>query len=458
VGEYIMSEKKYQIFISSTYTDLIDARDKVISSILSMYHFPIGMEMFSADDDEQWEVIKETIDQSDYYVLILGQRYGSLATDGRSFTEKEYDYAKSIGVPVLSFIRDPEVPTIPSEREQEQEKIKQLERFILKAKGNKMCDFWKNTDELAHKVSLALPKAFKRHPRIGWARADKIASPEIMEEMATLSKENRTQRDELEKLRTSALDRSPEIKVLLNKNSELVLKYTELSGYNKLSYSKKLKYEEVDSHLLPYIEKEDIEEYNEKLPTDQEIDEYNEKKELGERIAQNGKELSIDVKNSGNAKANNIFAKIKFPQEIKILEKEIVEELLELKKLRFPRNPITQAQRKYDREHGQQKSLADFMGLGSSIDFLSTLHDYESSIGSLGSFRPIAKLNRTAWTRLDENTITIEIDDLLHTLRRTFEEDYFMLPLCKGTYEIKINIICEQYSKEQEYSIPVVIE
>lgn len=49
------------IYISSTYEDLKEERKKVQDIILSMYQFPIGMEMFSAADEEQWEIIKETI-------------------------------------------------------------------------------------------------------------------------------------------------------------------------------------------------------------------------------------------------------------------------------------------------------------------------------------------------------------------------------------------------------------
>ena len=66
-------EKKYQIFISSTFKDLKTARLKVRDAILSMYHFPVGMEMFGALDEDQWEVIKRDIDASDYYVLICQQ-------------------------------------------------------------------------------------------------------------------------------------------------------------------------------------------------------------------------------------------------------------------------------------------------------------------------------------------------------------------------------------------------
>jgi len=53
-----------------------------METILKLYHFPVGMEMFSADDAEQWEVIKDTIDMSDYYVVIIGHRYGSVTSEG----------------------------------------------------------------------------------------------------------------------------------------------------------------------------------------------------------------------------------------------------------------------------------------------------------------------------------------------------------------------------------------
>ena len=73
-------EKKYQIFISSTYEDLKEVRAKAIHTILSMNQFPAGMELFSAADEEQWQIIKETIDSSDYYILIVGRKYGSIIT------------------------------------------------------------------------------------------------------------------------------------------------------------------------------------------------------------------------------------------------------------------------------------------------------------------------------------------------------------------------------------------
>src|SRR5271170_2865284 len=94
---------KYQIFVSSTYNDLKEERDIVNKSILEMGNIPVGMEMFSAGDEQQWEIIKRAIDDCDYYVLILAHRYGSTVS-GISYTEKEYDYAVSQKIPVLAFI------------------------------------------------------------------------------------------------------------------------------------------------------------------------------------------------------------------------------------------------------------------------------------------------------------------------------------------------------------------
>ncbi|WP_373332630.1 DUF4062 domain-containing protein [Thiopseudomonas alkaliphila] len=43
----VLKSTKYQVFLSSTYSDLVDERESIIKAILEMYHIPIGMEMFS---------------------------------------------------------------------------------------------------------------------------------------------------------------------------------------------------------------------------------------------------------------------------------------------------------------------------------------------------------------------------------------------------------------------------
>lgn len=177
-------EKKYQIFISSTFDDLKEERKKVQDTILSMYHFPIGMEMFSAADEEQWEVIKETIDSSDYYVLIIANRYGTIIEEGKdkgiSFTEKEYRYAKSKNIPILAFVIDKSVSRLESQMETTAKARKKLKEFIKEVGTGRMIQWWTSTEDLATKVMNALNKQILKGKRPGWIRAtDYISEKEL---------------------------------------------------------------------------------------------------------------------------------------------------------------------------------------------------------------------------------------------------------------------------------------
>lgn len=65
-----MGSIKYQVFISSTYSDLLEERRKILDILLMADCIPAGMENFVATDDEQFSVIKKVIDLCDYYILI----------------------------------------------------------------------------------------------------------------------------------------------------------------------------------------------------------------------------------------------------------------------------------------------------------------------------------------------------------------------------------------------------
>jgi hypothetical protein len=101
-----VNERRYQVFVSSTFVDLQEERQKVLQAILELKAFPAGMELFPSADDDQWDFIKREIDSSDYYVVIIAGKYGSLANDGLSYTEKEYDYAVEIKKPVMAFLSE----------------------------------------------------------------------------------------------------------------------------------------------------------------------------------------------------------------------------------------------------------------------------------------------------------------------------------------------------------------
>src|SRR5262245_27945134 len=99
-------DTRYQVFVSSTFADLKEERQAVMEALLSLDHFPAGMELFPASNDDQWALIKGVINDSDYYVLVIGGRYGSTSESGISYTEMEFDYAVNSRKPILAFLHE----------------------------------------------------------------------------------------------------------------------------------------------------------------------------------------------------------------------------------------------------------------------------------------------------------------------------------------------------------------
>lgn len=59
-------EKRYQVFVSSTYENLLEPRQEVMQALLELDCIPAGMELFPAADDDQWTLIKRVIEDCDY--------------------------------------------------------------------------------------------------------------------------------------------------------------------------------------------------------------------------------------------------------------------------------------------------------------------------------------------------------------------------------------------------------
>jgi hypothetical protein len=183
-----MNERRYQVFISSTFRDLQSERQKVLQAVLELRAFPTGMEMFPAADDEQWQFIQQEILSSDYYVVVVAGKYGSLAEDGQSFTEKEYDFATNSGKPVMGFLVRELGDLKGSKLEEEQAKRDKLQAFRNKVSRGKLVKFYRTEDELKAQVMQALVHAFQFKPREGWVRSQYSRRIEDLEAITSLQK------------------------------------------------------------------------------------------------------------------------------------------------------------------------------------------------------------------------------------------------------------------------------
>jgi len=163
--------RRYQVFVSSTFNDLQDERTAVSQALLKMSNcFPIGMEVFPAASRPPWEVITGLLETTDYLVLLLSWRYGSTDETGISYTEREYDYARGLGIPVVAFSRARPEGLPASSREHDVSLRERVEEFRSKVLSRHTVQEWESSDRLATAVVTSLYQEFDSSPRPGWVR------------------------------------------------------------------------------------------------------------------------------------------------------------------------------------------------------------------------------------------------------------------------------------------------
>lgn len=460
-------EKKYQIFISSTYKDLIKEREKVRDVILSMYQFPIGMEMFSAADEEQWEIIKDTIDSSDYYVLIIGKRYGSVFDDGpekgMSYTEKEYHYAKSVGIPILVYIKDEKTITADNV-EKDAKKMKRLDSFIAEAKKGREAKWFSSVDQLGTEVTLSLHKEMDRKKRPGWIRGDSIDIEKSLSEIVELSKRNRELEEENRILHNAISERKPALSIhffnygtrekpIMKGKSLESLRVATLNDLDTMNVPKQLSMDVI--HDYPGLDSQKITDYNSKLPTKDAIEKYNDEIKAFRMIIDNGYHIIGELSNGGTIKAVDVTATLVFPEGFLIQKWEKVEKMNPPKKPKIPANPLSFF------------SMRSALGpLGGITDFAEIMHDGQTEYYGDGKYpiynnnpllSSIISPNPTHGVIVENNTVTIWSDDLLHK-SRIATEDFCVIPMKKGDFAIKVSLMCEEYIEPEEYEIKLRVE
>jgi len=163
------------------------------------------MELFPATDLEQFEYIKRIIDRSDYYVVIVAGKYGSLADDAVSFTEKEYEYAVSKKMPVLAFLRKNPEKIEVGKTDQDRGKSRKLAAFREKLKKSRVVTFWDNRNDLCTKVLTAVVNSVNLAPGVGWVRGDQAIDPKVLQDFERLRRENEELKLKLSELSTTKI-------------------------------------------------------------------------------------------------------------------------------------------------------------------------------------------------------------------------------------------------------------
>lgn len=206
-------KRRYQVFVSSTYEDLIEERAVIYDVLLRNDCIPAGMELFGAVDQDQFEFIKTVIDESDYYLVIVAARYGTLTNEGISYTEKEYDYAVQKRIPVSALIHENPQSIESGKTDTDPELFKRLNAFKEKLSSGRLRDFWRNREDLAQKVAQSIKLQIEKNPRPGWVRDNDVSEITLIKNTNT----SETKTEDNQELEIYSLEDYPfpEIQVML---------------------------------------------------------------------------------------------------------------------------------------------------------------------------------------------------------------------------------------------------
>ncbi|WP_088244183.1 DUF4062 domain-containing protein [Enterobacter sichuanensis] len=420
---------RYQIFVSSTYTDLFPARRKVTEHILSMNHIPAGMEMFSASGRQQWNTIKKAIDNSDYYVLIVGERYGSISEeDGVSYTEKEFDYARQKNIPTLCFLPGNSFTTTRENRESEPLKIKMLEDFKKKVLDNQLCAFWEREDELIQKISTALYKIFTEEPGVGWIRGD-ASDPEVLTKLVKVMEENNNLREKVRLLEAEKLTNKPELSFIINGHDNalgalnIVLPEldSEVFSYDSV---RPLTHNDIPSELRRYVNEADLAVYNEQLPEDSEVETYLDSMQFY-LFAKNNLPV-FTISNTSVTKANNVSIRIHLPDGLIALSTSDMDDY-EVPALGLPKNPIDEAAKKRNAAF-QTRDFGFFPLIGNNSRSINIPDFSKRDLYIEGKDYIEGGLRYVRQNTIDE-----------------MSADIHLLPLKRGTFTVKVSILCDEF-------------
>lgn len=232
--------KRLQVFVSSTYSDLIDERQAAVEAILTAGHIPAGMELFTSGDESQMEVIKQWIEESDVFLLILGGRYGSVEpTTGKSYIHLEYELAVRLGKPLFACVVSNEAQArrlkeygIAVQETAHPDKLNEFRNMVL----SRLVRFWEDRKDIKIAVGETLAHFSRRDDLVGWVRSPEAANmPALADEIARLSSENARLRKRAEAFesvqRVAGLAYEELLQILRQKNLlEILTKNREVLG------------------------------------------------------------------------------------------------------------------------------------------------------------------------------------------------------------------------------------
>lgn len=151
-----------RIYVSSSYTDLIEQREAIYRVLRQLGHDVIAMEDYVASDQRPLDRCLEDVARSDIYVGVIAWRYGYVPEGTTSsITELEFRQARKCGIPTLIFVLDENAPWPRNKMDQPPTQIERLRQELT---STLLVTVFQGTLDLSAKVSISVVRQLDARP------------------------------------------------------------------------------------------------------------------------------------------------------------------------------------------------------------------------------------------------------------------------------------------------------
>ena len=163
-----MLDKRYQVFISTSGSEMQPERIILSQTLVGMGFFSWGLEQ---RNPLSTAFARRQIDDCDYVVILLGSQYGEQSVSGVGYMHLEYIYAVTKQKPIIVFMHDDPASREPSLHDAKAELREKFNEFrkLLQNEVDQVFTY-RSLRDLEMAVRLNMPQMLERYPVTGWVR------------------------------------------------------------------------------------------------------------------------------------------------------------------------------------------------------------------------------------------------------------------------------------------------
>jgi len=136
-----------RIYVASTFVDLVEERALLRRFIRNSGNEFVGIEDIPSQNWPEADNIYAMIDSCDYCLFLIGERYGSIAPNGKSYLDNEWEYCTRTNKKILSFVKE-----FTSSETIADSKLNEFRNKLF----SRLCVFWRNQHDLLQQIDTSI--------------------------------------------------------------------------------------------------------------------------------------------------------------------------------------------------------------------------------------------------------------------------------------------------------------